>query len=80
MNDESIATILPRLDFNYWCQNAKDRNYAIIKHKTKSPVFRQVLEDDFDYLKPLNLDSEKYKMKILTKAINITVLIQANDY
>ncbi len=86
MNDESMEPL--------FCQGSiliidasktpKDRNYAIIKHKNqKNPVFRQVLkDDDFDYLKPLNLDSEKYKMKIFNKGDKYYgVLIQAKrDY
>ncbi len=65
-------------------KQSKDRSYMIIKHKDqKKAVFRQVLiDDDFQYLKPLNPDPDKYKMKVFSKGDKYCgALIQAKrDY
>lgn len=61
-----------------------DRSYVVIKlKKEKQIIFRQILiEDDYQYLKPFNPDTEKYKIRLLAKGDKCCgVLIQAQkDY
>lgn len=47
----------------------KDQSYIIAKsHKNKHAIFRQLLIDgEFKYLKPLNPNTKKHKMKLLDK-------------
>lgn len=65
-------------------KEAVDRSYVIIKlKKRQQTVFRQLLiEDDYQYLQPLNPDTDKYKMCLLSKSDKCCgVLIQAQkDY
>lgn len=58
----------------------KNGDYAIIQpRRSKDAIFRQVLiDEDFNYLKPLNPDSTKFKMKIFSPGDHyLGVLIQA---
>ncbi len=86
MDDNSMTPIFSKgtiiiIDGN---KIPKDRSYAVIKLKEqKKAVFRQVLIDgNYQYLKPLNPDIDKYKMKLFSRGDKYYgVLIQAQkDY
>lgn len=58
----------------------KNGDYALVQlRRHKEAVFRQILiDDDFQYLKPLNPDSTKYPMKIFSPGDRyLGVLVQA---
>ncbi len=71
MNDDSMEPLFSKgtlliIDAS---KKARDRSYMIVKCKSqKQSVFRQLLmDDDFQYLKPINPDPDKYKMKVFGK-------------
>ncbi|MCK4869476.1 MAG: LexA family transcriptional regulator [Gammaproteobacteria bacterium] len=86
-SDESMEPLFPKDTILILDGDKKPQNHSYIVVKLKSGkdiLFRQlIVDDDLQYLKPLNPDSDKYKMKLFNPKADkcLGTLIQAKmDY